>query len=93
MDMAEDVVNVRCPVGPSRGDGSCSPGKLLFKLRLTGAQPAYVHPDNLIELYCEDCTRRMRKRGRQVRRVLHRYDLLGTLIETLVVEGGSTGEV
>jgi hypothetical protein len=88
VSMAE-VVDVRCPVGPSREDGSCHPGKLLLKIRQAGDVPAYVHPDNLIELFCEDCTRRMRKSGRQVRRVLHRFDFLGTLIETLVVEGSS----
>lgn len=88
--MAE-VVDVRCPVGPRREDGTCHPGKLLLKIRQSGEKPAYVHPDNLIELYCEDCTRRLRKQGRAVRRVLHRYDFIGTLIETLVVEG-SPGE-
>jgi hypothetical protein len=83
--MSEEV-DVRCPVGPRRGDGSCNPGKLLFKIRQSGERPTYVHPDNLIELYCEDCTRRARKRGRRVRRVLHRYDFMGSLVETLVVK-------
>jgi len=84
--MAEEVVDVRCPVGLPREDDACHPGKLLLKLRLSGERPAYVHPDNLIELYCEDCTRRLRRFRPNVRRVLHRYDFIGTLIETLVVE-------
>jgi hypothetical protein len=87
MSMAE-VVDVRCPVGPRRADGTCHPGKLLLKIRQEGQRPAYVHPDNLIELFCEDCTRRARKSGRPVKRILHRYDFLGQLVETLVVEDG-----
>lgn len=89
MTMAEEVVDVRCPAGWPRGDGSCHPGKILLKIRQSGEKPSYVHPDNLIELYCDDCTRRLRRSGRNVRRVLHRYDFIGTLIETLVVEGSS----
>jgi len=83
----EEVVDVRCPVSMPRPDGTCHPGKLLLKIRTSGGRPAYVHPDNLIELYCEDCTRRLRKIRTGVLRVLHRYDFLGQLIETLVVEG------
>jgi hypothetical protein len=87
MDVDEqEVVDVRCPAGYRRADGSCQPGRLLFKLRQRGEKPSYVHPDNHIELYCDDCTRSMRKAGRPVRRVLHRYDFLGELMETLIVE-------
>lgn len=88
MSMTEEVVDVRCPVEQRREDGTCHPGRLLLKIHQAGERPAYVHPDNLIELYCEDCTRRLRKRGRRVRRVLHRYDFIGELIETLVVGEG-----
>lgn len=88
MSMTEEVVDVRCPVPYVHPDGTCQPGKLLLKMRLAGERPTYVHPDNLIELYCEDCTRRLRKQGRpKVRRVLHRYDFIGELVETLIVEG------
>jgi hypothetical protein len=45
-----------------------------------------VHPDNLIELECPDCKVRKRRAGQPVRRVLHRYDFLGRLVETLVVD-------
>jgi hypothetical protein len=84
--MAEVVVDVRCPMGMPRDDGTCHPGKLLLKISLAGERPAYVHPDNLIELYCEDCTRRLRRVRKGVRRVLHRFDFIGVLVETLVVE-------
>lgn len=80
------TVDVRCPVGMPGPDGTCRPGKLLLKLRQAGGQPQYVHPDNLIELPCDDCRKRLRKSGREVRRVLHRYNFIGELIETLVRE-------
>jgi hypothetical protein len=82
----EQVFLVRCPDGYRKADGTCQPGRLLFKLRQRGERETYVHPDNHIELYCDDCTRKMRKTGRRVKRVLHRYDFLGLLIETLIVE-------
>ena len=81
-----DVVDIRCPLGPRRGDGTCSPGRLLAKIRQAGEQPSFVQPNNLMELACEDCTRTLRKSGRNVARVLHRYDFSGTLVESLIVE-------
>lgn len=82
----EGVIDVRCPAGPPRGDGTCDPGKLLLRIRQNGEQPTMVQPNNLMELSCDDCTRKMRRRGRAVKRVLHRYDFSGTLIESLIVE-------
>jgi hypothetical protein len=76
-------VEVRCPVPWERPDGSCRPGRLLLKLRLAHEVPSYVHPDNLIEMACDDCLYRLKHAGRRVRRVLHRYDLAGSLVETL----------
>lgn len=70
-------IELRCPVGPRR----------LFALMIMrGERPSYVHPDNLIEFSCYDCRHSMERRGRSVLRVLHRYDLAGNLIETLVIE-------
>lgn len=82
-----EVVELRCPVEYPRQDGSCHPGKLLALLRLSGDRPSFVQPDNLIEMPCQDCMRRLRKVRSDVRRVLHRYDMSGELIETLVVDG------
>jgi hypothetical protein len=76
-------IEVRCPVGYRAPDGHCRPGRLLFKLQLAGELPSYVHPDNLIELTCEDCRYQLRQRGVRVKRVLHRFDLAGNLVETL----------
>lgn len=81
-----ELVDLRCPSeGPGR-DGACHPGKLLARLQLSGSRPSFVHPDNLMELACADCCARLRRGGRRVARVLHRFDFVGTLIETLVVE-------
>lgn len=84
--MADDAlteVEVRCPVGEELPDGHCRPGRLLMKLLVAGEVPSFVQPDNLIELACEDCRYRLRRAGFQVRRVLHRYNLAGELVETL----------
>ena len=81
--MTVEEIEVRCPVPYKLPDGHCLPGKLFLKLRISGELPSYVHPDNLIELACEDCAKLMRRQGRQVTRVLHRFDMAGTLIETL----------
>lgn len=67
-------VEVRCPVGPKR---------LLSKLRLSGEEPHYTN-DNLIEFACDDCRRWYQRNGHpEVRRVLHRYNFLGEIVETV----------
>lgn len=75
------VLELRCPA-PLHQD--CRAGNLLGKVLVSGGRPSYVHPDNLIELPCDRCRSRERKRDRSVRRVLHRFDLSGELVETLV---------
>jgi len=71
------VVELRCPVGPRR---------LFAKLRLSGVRPP-VTQDNLIELSCSDCRRSLRAEGKAVQFVLHRFDIVGMLIETVLVDG------
>lgn len=85
-DVEQTEVEVRCPVPTELPGGACKPGPLLLKLRLGGGMPSFVHPDNLIELSCDACKYRAKKLGRPVRRVLHRYDLSGMLVETAIVE-------
>lgn len=80
---AVEEIEIRCPATVPLPNGYCPPGKLLMKLLVLGETPSYVHPDNLIELPCEDCRARLRKRGTVVRRVLHRFDLTGALVATL----------
>jgi hypothetical protein len=77
-----EVVELRCP-SPLHPD--CKAGNLLAKLRITGERPSYVHPDNLIELPCDKCRSRHRRSDPGVLRVLHRFDLTGEMIETIVV--------
>lgn len=86
--MADATVDLRCPEPVTR-NGYCHPGKLLAKLRLSGVAPSFVHPDNVIEMPCEECRYRLRREGRKVRKVLHRYDLLGGHVSTLVDEDGN----
>lgn len=69
------VIELRCPVGPRR---------LLAKSWVEGDGPQRAE-GNLLELNCDDCKRALRKQGRQVIRVLHRYNVLGELIESVVV--------
>jgi hypothetical protein len=69
-------VELRCPVGPR---------KLFAKLRLAGVDVP-VTDDNLIEMACQDCRRRLRQESRDVQLVLHRFDIVGSLIETVIVD-------
>lgn len=75
-------VEVRCPV-PQRG---CRPGKLFAVLMMSGQEPSYIHPDNLIEMACLDCKQELRRTGRVVRQVRHRYDFAGNLVDTILIE-------
>jgi len=69
------IVELRCPVGPQR---------LLSKLLISGGRPK-ITEGNLVELACSDCKKSVRGSGRQVVRVLHRFDLSGELVETCLV--------
>jgi hypothetical protein len=69
--MPEQVVEVRCPSSFRR---------LFVKLRLEGDRPR-ITEGNLMEFACADC-----RRGTGHKLVLHRYDLLGNLVETVTVD-------
>lgn len=70
-----ETVEIRCPVGPRR---------LLSKLLMAGEQPKHAE-GNLIEFACDDCKRELRKRRTDtIVRVLHRYNLAGVLVETII---------
>lgn len=70
-----EIVELRCTEGF---------GKLLGKVFRAGL-PLTVDTDNLAELPCADCKRRLRNQGQRVRFVLHRFNFVGELIETVVV--------
>jgi hypothetical protein len=68
-----DIREVRCPVGFRK----------LF-LRLQGQSVTYVE-GVFMELACSDCARESRQQGKDVRRVLHRYNILGEHVQTIEV--------
>lgn len=74
--MSQMAVDVRCPVDPRH---------LFMKLVTDGERPVVVQPGNLMEFFCKVCTRNAREMDHSVRRVLHRFDLAGSLVESLTV--------
>jgi len=68
------TIEIRCPEDPRR---------ILSKILIRGEKPR-VTEDNLIEIACDACKTRLRKQGQTVAIVLHRYDLVGELIETQI---------
>lgn len=72
--MSTRTIELRCPQGP---------GRLLSKLLISGGRPEIVG-DNLVELACPDCKRSLRLQGQPVLRVLHRFNLLGDLVQSVV---------
>lgn len=65
------TVDVRCPLNPRR----------LFA-KLNRDPDVHIDPaTNWIEIQCRDCGRELGGR------VLHRYDITGTLIETVTAGG------
>lgn len=75
--LSPQAVELRCPVG--------DPGRLFAKVILSEDQPR-VTSSNLLEVACQNCRRHMRGEGRtDVEFVLHRFDILGRLVETVIV--------
>lgn len=74
MSMTSEILDLRCPQGPKQ---------LLLKLRVNGEQ-AHVNDDNLMEIACRDCARNARHFDPSVRRVLHRFNFAGQLVESVV---------
>jgi hypothetical protein len=75
--LSPQAVELRCPVG--------DPGRLFAKVILSEDQPR-VTSSNLLEVACQNCRRQMRSEGRtDVEFVLHRFDILGRLVETVIV--------
>jgi hypothetical protein len=69
-------IQIRCPNGPQR---------LFMKLLSTGERPTVVPDLNLMELACSDCARQMKKTDKDIFRVLHRYAIDGSLVESVIV--------
>jgi hypothetical protein len=75
-ERSEQRIDLRCPVGPRA---------LLGKVVANGGD-AYINSDNLLELACRDCTRLARQKNPDVAHVVHRFDVLGTLVESAAFE-------
>lgn len=65
------MIDVRCPAHPVR---------LLLRI----GKPVSVDNANLIEVACRDCRKDLLRQGRKVSLVIHRYNVLGELVETLI---------
>jgi hypothetical protein len=70
------VTNLRCSLHPSR---------LLARMRLEGERPSYVQPENLVELWCRDCSLDYRREDPEVERVLHLFNFVGEFVRTEVL--------
>lgn len=72
-------VEVRCPQGPRN---------LLMKLSQTPGVSVVRTPDNLMELYCRDCTRQARREMDSAGlsrsfRILHLFDFAGEFVSSV----------
>lgn len=74
MERQEKLVDLRCPVGPKA---------LLAKVIQSGEKESY-DSWNLLELACRDCARTLRKTDSHVKRVVHRFNIMGELVESVV---------
>lgn len=54
-----------------------------MRLKLAGKN-FVVTEDNLMEFSCDNCRKRLRQEGRFVTHVLHRYDFVGRVVETVI---------
>lgn len=68
-----DGVEIRCPEHPIR---------LLLRI----GKPVLVNEGgaNMIEIACKDCRTQLRREGTPVQLVVHRYNVVGDWVETVV---------
>lgn len=75
MSVKEELIELRCPAGPKA---------LLAKMVMRGETPTY-DSWNLMELSCRDCSKIARKSDSEVIRVVHRFNILGELVESVKI--------
>lgn len=68
-----EVREIRCPEDSRR----------LFSKILLAPGNYSITSDNLMEFACQNCKKRLASEGTYVDRVLHRYNILGALVETV----------
>ena len=77
LERQEKLIELRCPLGPRA---------LLAKSVVLG-DVAHVNKElNLMEISCRDCCKAARQRNPKTKRVLHRFNVLGQLVESVVQE-------
>lgn len=77
LERTEHLIELRCPLGP----------KALLAKSVVYGDIAHVNKElNLMEIACRDCAKRARQNNPKVRRVLHRFDVLGFPVESVVQE-------
>jgi hypothetical protein len=80
-DPGDVVHDWRCPFGT------------LFGRMLIRERPPTIVEHNLVEFACSDCKRAVRSQDHQVFRVLHRFNIVGELIETVILRAGYDDQV
>lgn len=76
-----ETIELRCDANPRR----------LFAKLLVRETP-HVADGNLLEFSCRDCRASLRASGAGAEVVLHRFDVAGELVETVVVRAGGALE-
>ncbi len=79
--MDEQSYPIRCPFGK------------LFVVMISRGEKITPTSDNLVEVACPDCKRAVKSLDHTVHRILHRYDVVGTLVETVVQRPGYVDQV
>lgn len=72
-------------------DWRCPFGTLFGRMLIRDKSPLIV--DNLVEFACSDCKRAVRSQDHQVFRVLHRFNIVGELVETIILRAGYDDQV
>lgn len=72
------TTDLRCDANPRR---------LFAKVQAGGDAPSYVDDGRLIEFSCRDCRQAIEETSGQKVRVLHRFNVIGELVETVEVPG------
>lgn len=73
-ERGENIVDLRCPIGP----------KALLAKVVRQNDHHRMTSTNLLELACRDCRRTEKLRDPQVLQVVHRFNVLGELVESVV---------
>lgn len=72
--MEAQQLDLRCPYGPKQ---------LLAKVTRENPEDVGMSADRLtLDIACRDCAKQARKTNPKVRRAIHKFNVLGELVET-----------